>query len=195
MLPTGRHHRYDWLIKSGLSVNLPKLSRRKIGFIEQAEFLAPGEKLELLELLMHLKFTTEISIKYQPEAKLLLDKLGLPWFINSYHHSKKGLIKWLQVSANPQIDKFIQKHSKDMSVIEAGVLYNYPIPAVLAFANLLERNTKKPKNLLGWYYGKVHSQDFYQEEYKEYQRRLNVVKKVSPRVYQGLQHFLDQPTI
>ena len=93
MLPTGRHHRYDWLIRSDLAVNLPKSSQRKINLIEQAKFLLPGEKLELLELLVHLRFTTEISLKHQPEVKLLLTKLDLPWFINFYRHSKKGLLK------------------------------------------------------------------------------------------------------
>jgi len=192
MLPTKKHIRYDWLAKSDLAMDLPKLIRRKISLIEQAKFLIPGEKLELLELLLRLRFTTEISVEHQLEVELLLTKLGLPWFVNSYCHSKKGLIKWLQVSANPQIDKFIQKYSRDMSPLEAGVLYNYPIPAILAFANLLERNTRTPKNLLGHYYGKVHSQDFYQEEYKEYQRRLNLVEKASPQIYRELQHSSDK---
>jgi len=187
MLPTGKSHKYDWVLQSQEPDNLSKLSVHKIKLLEEADFLAPSDKLELLGILLCLWFTAEIK---QPTTSVLIKKLladlELPYFINSYKHSKKGLIKWWQVSANRQINQFVKKHAKDLSPIEAGVLYNYPIPDVMAFMNLIPRRTDHPKTAVGHYFSKVHSKEFYQISYKEYRRRWGIIKRVSPKIYTEL---------
>lgn len=186
MLPTKKYHRYDWLAKSDLAVGLPKLTRRKISLIEQTDFLLPSDKLELLGLLLHLWFTGEIKAKPDAKTKELLAQLDLSWFINSYRHSQKGLLKWVQVSANAQINQFIKKHTKDMSPIEAGVLYNYPIADIMAFINLIPRRTDHPKTIVGHYFGKVHAKDDYDTTYREYSKRWKIIKQASPKIYREL---------
>ncbi|MFH0912620.1 MAG: hypothetical protein V1807_03115 [Patescibacteria group bacterium] len=186
MLPTKKHSCYDWLAKSGLVMDLPKLTRRKISLIEQADFLLPSDKLELLGLLLHLWFTGEIKAKPDAKTKELLTQLNLAWFINSYRHCKKGLLKWTQVSVNAQINQFIKKHTNDMSPIEAGVLYNYPIPDILAYMCLIARTGKTPKTPVGHYFGKVHSHRLYQQVYQEYRRRWQLIKETSPAIYREL---------
>lgn len=194
MLPTGHTDKYMWLFKDNpLSLELPKISPAKIKAVEKADFLSASGKLELLGLLLHNRFTGEIKAKADENLSGLLDKLGLFWFINSYRHSKKGLLKWVQVSANEQINQFIKKHSRTMSPIEAGVLYNYPIPDILAFMNLINRKTKHPKTPVGWYFGKVHSKDAYNQSYLEYNSRWQLIKKTSPKIYQELlKHYRDK---
>src|SRR4030043_601599 len=143
MLPTGHPHSYDWLLQeTKISLNLPKLTKAKLKLLEKADFLSASDKLELLGLLLHIWFTGELKVKVDKNLSDLLGRLDLAWFINSYRHSKKGLIKWLQVSANQQISQFIKKHSRDMSPIEAGGFYNYPIADILAFMKLINRKTK-----------------------------------------------------
>jgi len=194
MLPTGHPHSYDWLLQeTKISLNLPKLTKVKLKLLEKAEFLSASDKLELLGLLLHIWFTGELKVKIDKNLSHLLNRLGLAWFINSYRHSKKGLIKWLQVSANEQINQFIKKHSRTMSPMEAGVLYNYPVADILAFMKLINRKTKHPKTPVGYYFGKVHSIDLYNQSYQEYNLRWQLIKKTSPIIYRELlKHYQDK---
>ncbi len=191
MLPTGRHHRYDWLLKDTTTpLELPVLTKTKLRLIETADFLSAPDKRELLGLMLCLWFTGELKIKMNKQIAELLDKLGLSWFENSYIHSKKGLIKWIQVSANAQINQFIKKYGRTMSPMEAGLLYNYPAVDILAFMHLVSSKNQHPRTLVGHYFGKVHSKDLYDKVYREYRTRWRLLKQTSSIIYRELtQHY------
>jgi hypothetical protein len=190
MLPTGHSKQYAWLWQStptAPKTALPRLTRTRLTAIEQAEFLTATEKLELLGILLRFTFTGELSLEHQPQKITLLKQLNLPWHINSYRHSQKGLLRWLQISANVQIDNFIQKHSRTMSPIEAGLLYGYPTTAILAYANLINRRTLiKSKTTTDFWFSLVHSHDWFHRERQHYHHMMATIKSISPIIYREL---------
>lgn len=74
-----------------------------------------------------------------------------------------------------------------MSPMEAGLLYGYPITAILAYMNLIARKTvKKSKHPADWFFGMVHSRDYYNEECKQTKQFLTQIQTISPKIYREL---------
>jgi len=168
------------------ALELPKINKTKLKLLENADFLTPGEKLELLMILTRHHFTGEIKLRRLQKIKELLVKLNLPYFINSRMHSKKGQIKWIQISANQVIHQFVQKNSKTMSSIEAGLLYGYPPTAILAFMNLIPRKTGGIYHPADYWFSLVRSKDWNTEERQYYRKIFQNIKKISPGIYTEL---------
>ncbi len=189
MLPTGVNKKDRWLYKNTLESNLkpPILSSKKIELIENSIFLTTSEKKELLLILLGHMFTGELKLSNKIKKIKLIKTLGLEYFTNSHTHSKKGKLNWLQVSANQKLNQFIKKHSNSMSVCEAGILYGYPPTAILAFQNLIPRQTAPSKNkLINYWFGMVRSKQYYHDEQKHLENILNAIKKASPNIYKEL---------
>lgn len=64
--------------------------------------------------------------------------MELPYEHNEYSH-KTEKYEWIQVAINQPVLDYVIKRRNQLSVIEAGVLYGYPISAVLAYSGLLEK--------------------------------------------------------
>jgi hypothetical protein len=197
MLPTGKKPFSNlrmYTLPENLLLSLPRLTKTQIDTIEKAIFLDSSEKLRLIMILTHQKFTGELSLQPQTEAKkILLQKLNLPFFINSYHHSKKGIIKWLQVSINQATHQFIQKNHRTMSVMEAGLLYNYPSTAILAYAGLIPRQEKfTAKTPADYFFGMVHSRDWLEEERAHYEKIFKNIQQISPTIAKELTQNYEQ---
>lgn len=192
MLPTKPTTRYGWLWrKSGSSSNeLRSVRRSQIALLEKADYLNASDKLQILLVLTHYIFTGEIPVQPNKQAKVqLLQQLKIPYFINSYHHSSKGLIKWFQLSANERINRFVKKHSQTMSPLEAGLLYNYPVTAILAFANLIPKPRKiRTQTIADHFFGIVHSKKWLKREKEHYQQVFHQIEKISPRTANELKH-------
>lgn len=190
-----------------LDLELPKISKSKLKLLENADFISPGEKLELLMILTRHQFAGEIKLHHRhsgpvqnlinnlPEIqriKELLIKLNLPYFVNSRVHSKKGLIRWIQVSANPAIHQFVKRYSKTMSGFEAGLLYGYPPTAILAFMNLISKQSGGIYHPADYWFSLVRSKDWNTEERKHYRQIFQTIKKISPSIYQELIHSFQK---
>lgn len=189
MLPTKINKIDAWLHQNTPkgSLKLPVLNSKKIKLIENSTFLTTSEKKELLLMLLGYKFAGELKLTDKTKKIKLLKALELEYFINSYTHSKKGKLKWLQVSINKKINQFIKKHSNSMSAFEAGLLYGYPPTAIFAFQNLISRQTTPSKNkLINYWFGMVRSKQYYKDEQKYLENILNIIKKASPKIYKEL---------
>ncbi|MBU1083013.1 hypothetical protein KKE14_01050 [Patescibacteria group bacterium] len=134
-------------------------------------------------LLTRHQFTGEIKLRELQKIKELLVKLNLPYFINSRVHSKKGQIKWIQVSANQVIHQFVKQNSKTMSSFEAGLLYGYPPTAVLAFMNLIPRKAGGMYHPADYWFSLVRSKDWNTEERQYYRKIFQNIKRISPKIY------------
>lgn len=191
MLPTKINKIDAWLHQntSKSSLKLPVLNSKKIRLIENSTFLTTSEKKELLLILLGYKFVGELKSINETKKIKLLKTLELKYFINSYMHSKKGKLKWLQISVNKKINQFIKKHSNSMSAFEVGLLYGYPSTAILAFQNLIPRQTTPSKNkLIDYWFGMVRSKQYYKDEQKYLENVLNIIKKASPKIYKELEY-------
>lgn len=133
-------------ISSKGSQGLPSLTRDKIGLLEAADFLKNEEKVRLLALLSHKRWLTEIGIRkvQKPDPKIakLIKGLGLasaPW-----HYTKKDgtRVFWVEVGANEAVLRYLEENRQRLSVLEAGILYGYPVTAALACADITEHHRK-----------------------------------------------------
>ena len=191
MLPTSSTPQYNWLLQEpsdSSHLRLPVANQKHITRIENAAYLEPSEKLQLLLVLTRLAFAGEISLANQDRKVQLLKHLNLPYFINSYKHSRKGLIQWIQVAANERISQFIKKHSQTMSPLEAGLLYNYPTTAILAFMGLIPKQSKfRTRTAADYFFGIVHSRDWLEAERSHYRKVFRQIKKISPKIAKELE--------
>lgn len=118
----------------------PKLTKQKILAIEKCELISIVEKINLIALLLGRKWITDIAIglKNKSDIENLLSQLELPYAYNQYSY-KTEKYEWIQVAINQPILDYVIKRRNQLSMIEAGVLYGYPISATLAYSGLLQK--------------------------------------------------------
>jgi hypothetical protein len=155
-----------------LGCTLPVCSRRAIREIEYSSFLAPHEKVNLVLVLKRRKFLTELKATHYSRKVALLQLLGLPFTKRSKRSPLKES-RWIQVATNQAILAYVTRYSKSLSPLETGVLYGYPLSAVLAYMGLatrtyIRRSRSSPEALLNQI---IHSKDMCEEEY-EYSYKL-----------------------
>ncbi len=192
MLPTKVNKMERWLYQetSDDNLELPILSKQKLHLLESANFLSTSEKQELLLILLNYQFASELDLNNKVKKIKLLKALSLQHFINSRIHSSKGEIKWIQVSANKKIHQFVKKYSDSMSAFTAGLLYGYPPTAILAFQNLIPRQTKLSGNsFMKYWFSMVRSRHWFKEEQKYFENIGNLISKTSPKLYKEMQRI------
>lgn len=167
---------------------MPAVTKRHIRLIEQCAFLSLGEKIELLEMSTGRKLTTEIFsfIKQKKKLEKILAQLPFPYFFDSctrfsHRKNKRERFKWYQVCLNENVKDLMQKYAKTLTDIELGVLYGYPLSAVVAFNGLIEKQTKATfQKASHYWFSKVDSKQFAAEENKHYELLWKQLRKISP---------------
>ena len=192
MLPTKINRMDRWLLQKAPQFGnaLPILTTQKVKLIENSSLLTIPEKKELLLILFGYKFSTELSFAEKEEKAELLLKLELPFHVESRVHSQKGKIRWLQVSANERIDRFVKKYSSSMSAMEAGLLYGYPYSAILAFMGLIPRMEKLPSDGCSkQWFGLVRSKHLFELEERYFREIIDQIARVSQIIHSELKSW------
>jgi hypothetical protein len=110
--------------------HLGKIDPMKVKVLEESRTFGLREKIELLGLLTHTKWVTEVDSRrnrVEPDQAFVdeLAALDLPW--QSEHYIKKDgtNVYWMQVGANRAILEYLAQNRDRLSVMEAGILYGY----------------------------------------------------------------------
>lgn len=184
MLPTRIQSRYLWIMDNGprLGCTLPILSKRAIQAIEAATFLLPFEKVNLVLILLHKKYLTELSASQFTRKAELLRLLGLSFGRRSMR-GKRNTIRWIQVAVNQAIMAYTRRYSNSLSPLETGILYGYPSSAVLAYMGLVTPLGNKPPRMFSTplIHKMVHSKAW-RDELLYDQRLFTEVRKVSKKI-------------
>ncbi len=127
---------------------VPLLTKEKIRLLEAADCLNSIEKVRLLAILAGKRWLTEVSIRkdgssHNISVTDLLDDLGLAWIDECYTKKDGTRVDWIEVGANAAVIEYITLNRHTLSVLEAGVLYGYPVTAVLAASGILNEKRKR----------------------------------------------------
>jgi hypothetical protein len=160
--------------------HLPKLKKSKIKLIEDSTVLAIEEKVEILMLFLHKKWIAEIDIglKRSEASIALLEQLELSWYIESYEGAHKE--QWIQVGANQAVLDYVSTRRAELSDLESGVLYGFPLSHVLGYVGIIQRQLARPTHVSLYMLAGVYSKDFQAEEVRYFEEVWNEVKKISP---------------
>lgn len=170
------------------------LDTAKIRLIEETTALTISEKINILALFLGYKWVTEVAID-QPAKEAsgaVLQQLSLPYKENYYKHSGEHHT-WLQVATNKAILHYILENRESLSIIEAGVLYGYPVSHSLGYAGMLEKRMKgKNKTIAEFYLSGVFSQDYNARETEHFETVWNDIIKQSPVIAcKAKEHYDD----
>ncbi len=149
--------------------SLSSLSDQKKRLLTGAKNVRVSERIGLLLLLMHKKWIADIHIDgnqiSDEQIHSLLKDLELAYQPNSYINSKGKQINWIQVAGNPELLQYVMQRRDSLTVLEAGVLYGYPMTHVLGFMHLIPRARTMPKNSPALHYlSGVYSRDYKDSE-------------------------------
>ncbi|MEK7202686.1 MAG: hypothetical protein AAB669_04135 [Patescibacteria group bacterium] len=181
------------------------ITNRDIALITSLTQLSIAERVSVLMLKINRKWITEIRIGSEPyDSKIndisgTLDELGLSYGMNWYIHSKKGRLEWIQVASSPNLLRYIERDTplnksgrfpadyiqerKSLTSLEAGILYGYPITAVLAFTKIYGKPKYARKTTSAQYYqAGVYSETHYMEEQRYYESVWKLLQKTAPEL-------------
>ncbi len=175
------------------SRSLCKLTPENLKFLEKTSDFTPGDKIELLEVLTHRKWVGELDIRRERvEHNQLhvegLGKLGLSWRTNSYIKQNGVHVYWIQVGANSAILDYLDKYHGEIDSLEAGILYGYPLTAVLGFVNIIDVDNKAQgasmpgKSAAEFYLAGVLSREFVKQERDYFEQAWESLSKFAPKV-------------
>jgi len=164
------------------------ITKREIDLITNLTQLTVGEKLSLLMMKVNRKWITEVRIGSESydskknDVNSILNELGLYYGMNWYKHSKKGRLEWVQVASSSNLLNYIQMR-KSLTTFEAGILYGYPITAVLAFTKIAGKPKYAQKTTPAQHYqAGVYSEDHHNEERQYYESVWKLLKKTAPEL-------------
>lgn len=179
------------------------ITNRDIALITSLTQLSIAERVSVLMLKINRKWITELRIGSEPyDSKIndiggTLDELGLSYGMNWYIHSKKGRLEWIQVASSPNLLRYLTNSSesneragerhiqerKSLTSLEAGILYGYPITAVLAFIKIFGKPKYARKTTPAQYYqAGVYSETHYMEEQRYYESVWKLLQKTAPEL-------------
>ncbi len=165
---------------------LPKDFQKKL---ENSSIFSICEKINLISLLINKKWVTELDIGLSNKDAYVkeLDNLSLPWRVNHY---KSPPTSWIQVGANQAVLDYVFERGSDLSELEAGVLYGYPITHALGFMGIIDDFVKPKKNIAEFYLSGVFSAEFKDDESQYFDAVWAEICQTSPKVAkQALEHF------
>lgn len=166
------------------------LTAKKVRLIENASCITVSEKINLLCLLCGYKWVTDVDIGLAnfDRVAALLEELGLPYRKNHYFH-KTEKYEWVQTAASPAILNYVMERGKDLTVIEAGVLYGYPVSHSLGYVGLLEKRIKPGKTIAEFYLSGVSSVAYESRESEHFEAIWRHVSKVSRKISAEAEEF------
>ena len=173
----------------------PELVAHSIALLEESSSLFSAEKLNILRLLLGQKWIADFSLDNGSEAERItteLDKLGLFYYVDSYMYEDGSVTQWLQVAISSEILKYIRERKDVLTSIEAGLLYGYPVSAVLAFEGLINDRARDRShhNVVSYYLSGVHSTDYYPQEREEMVRFWGQLEQASPRIVREVTEYV-----
>lgn len=160
--------------------SLPKLTPAALKIIERSTVFKLHEKIDILQLFLGKKWVTDVSIDLERKQEYIneLEKLKLPWAVNAYEGDYK--CQWIQAGANQAVLEYVMQRKDNLSELEAGILYGYPLTHALAFTGAIKEIRKPPVNVATYMLAGVYSADFYQQEVAFFQRRWDEIGATSP---------------
>ena len=171
---------------------IQKRDKNQIRTLEEASGLSIVEKINLLAILLGHKWITDVAIdeKDKTGADVLLEQLGLPYQENHYEYEDERHT-WLQVAANKAILQYVLERGEDLSVLEAGVLYGYPVSHSLSYIGVLEKEMKgNDKTIAEFYLSGVFSRTYSEQEtahfeliWKDIVQQSHVIKREAELYY------------
>ena len=173
--------------------SVPILNDSKLRLIEETTVLSIAEKINILALFLGHKWITDIAID-QPDkiaASAILRQLELPHEENYYKDKERIRHSWLQVAANKAILRYILGNRENLSVIEAGVLYGYPVSHSLGYTQMLEKHMKgENKTIAEFYLSGIFSQKYNKRETEYFEKVWRDITKQSPVItHEARQHY------
>jgi hypothetical protein len=196
MLPLNSSH---FAPKSAEHQHLGKLTDAKIKLLERTTTFTLHEKVELLGLLTHHAWVTDVNVRrgnLQPDQACVeeLTQLELPWRAEHYVKRDGTNVYWLQVGANEAILDYMEQNKEGLSVLEAGIFYGYPPTAVLGCVNILKSIYKAvdKKSIGEFYLSGVFSADFIDQEVEAAVRAWDDLAKVSPKIIAEAKRYYKQ---
>ncbi|MBI2263164.1 hypothetical protein HYU72_00760 [Candidatus Berkelbacteria bacterium] len=175
MLPVNTNYDFPTFFQS-----LPRLTKNKIELLGKAEFLSLGERIELLLILMHKKWVTEIK-KNSKLVTSLLDFLEFAYGKNWRVNSAGKRIEWLQVAANKNILDYVLSRRETLTPLEAGTLYGYPTSHIFGFMKLIPQSRKMPKKHPALHYlSGVYSEELKKEEVEYFKNLWEEMREIAP---------------
>jgi hypothetical protein len=130
-----------------------KLNTTRIQQLEKTFALTIPEKINILALFLGHKWITDVAIdqKDKSVAAEVLRQLGLPYEENYYEYNGERHT-WLQAAANSAILQYVLEKRESLSVLEAGVLYGYPVSHSLGYIGMLEKEMKGSDKTIAEFY-------------------------------------------
>ena len=166
---------------------LPLLTKKKVRAIERSHLLFPSEKVRLLAILAHFRWITEIkgnggqgTEERVGQLGTLLDELGFAFAVCRRQMKNGGSARWIQVAANQPLLRHVL--SRELTVIEAGILYGYPPSSILAFVGIIEKHPRPRKGYAEHYLSGVFSELLLREERRHFVHTWEALRKVSPSI-------------
>ncbi|MFF5498959.1 hypothetical protein [Streptomyces aquilus] len=148
--------------------------------LEASTVLSVGEKIELLLLFLHKKWAAEVDVGLsRKDASIAeLERLGLPWRIDSRNGASPE--SWVQVGANQAVLDYLKERRDQLSEMEAGMLYGFPLTHVLGFSGLIHEKVAPPVDTATYMLAGVYSHNFYTQEVAHFRQIWREVEKASP---------------
>jgi hypothetical protein len=169
---------------------LPRLTKSKIKRIEEADLFSNYEKIEVLLILLHKKWVGEANIQLDnignrksEEILHFLRSIGLAAGLNSYV-CDRGEYSWVQIAATEAILDYVLSRRDELTVLEAGVLYGYPVSHSLGYMKLLEQNDRPVPGLAEYTFGGVYSEPCLESERQYFRSLWGEIEAVSPLIAQ-----------
>ena len=169
--------------------NTPALTKEKIRLLEKANCLSGKEKVRLLALLAGKRWLTEVDIRkdgtdHNRTVTALLDDLGLAWVGQHYIKKDGTKVEWVEVGANRAVIEYIAVNKKNLSVLEAGILYGYPVTAVLAGSGILSEKRKRvpDKTPAESCLGGIFSENYEKNETRFLEEHWQALRRISPKL-------------
>lgn len=161
---------------------IPELTKREVMLLEESKYLQIVERINLLALLCGYKWVTDVAIglNHREEIEAILSNLELPFAYNHYFHEEKKY-EWLQVAVNEPVLSYVTDRRDQLTVLEAGVLYGYPVSACLAYIGLLKK-TGFDKTIAEYYLSGVFSATLVGKEREHFRRMWEEVLSHSDKI-------------
>jgi len=170
--------------------------QRTTSIVEKTSLLSIAEKINIISLLVGYKWVTDVAIDSsadQKPIKSLLDTLGL--FHASNHYTYQGETHtWIQVAATEALLDYVIERRNELSVVEAGVLYGYPVSHTLGYVGLIEKKWKNRKTIAEFYLSGVYSEKYSERESEYFESVWAEIIKTCPGIQQQANDFYNLST-
>jgi hypothetical protein len=176
------------------------LSKMQLKALSESKALLPHEKKDILLMSLGYKLSIEIEILSlqqnrvtdKKDIEVLLKILPFPYYLDSFsakRNNKRVQIEWFQVSLNEKVNYFMKNYAENLSVMELGIIYGYPMEGIRAFYGLIDiydGNNNTPNSASP---NRKFSKDFYAREIRYEKKILLQLRKEFPDLMKQIESF------